>query len=63
LIEGNLDAFLGVRFLASEYSTGKKYGADVRHRIAPMNRLRTRIPVRMTVEQTIVERRNLCGHG
>ncbi len=24
LIEGNLDTFLGIRFLASEYSTGKK---------------------------------------
>ncbi|MFJ7407589.1 MULTISPECIES: DUF5655 domain-containing protein [unclassified Lysinibacillus] len=29
LIEGNLDTFLGIRFLASEYSTGKKHGGRI----------------------------------
>lgn len=29
LIESNLDAFLGVRFLATEYSTGSKHGGRV----------------------------------
>jgi predicted transport protein len=29
LIEGNLEAFLGVRFLASEYPTGKKHGGRI----------------------------------
>ena len=29
LIEKNLDTFLGVRFLASEYSTGKKHGGRI----------------------------------
>lgn len=29
LIEGNLQAFLGIRFLASEYSTGKTHGGRI----------------------------------
>ncbi|HET8631923.1 MAG TPA: hypothetical protein VFL91_31240 [Thermomicrobiales bacterium] len=29
LIEQHLDAFLGVRFLASEYSTGKSHGGRI----------------------------------
>lgn len=29
LIEGNLETFLGIRFLASEYSTGKKHGGRI----------------------------------
>jgi predicted transport protein len=29
LIEANLDAFLGIRFLASEYSTGKTHGGRI----------------------------------
>ena len=29
LIEENLDTFLGIRFLASEYSTGKKHGGRI----------------------------------
>mgnify|MGYP000744740372 FL=1 len=29
LIEANLDTFLGIRFLASEYSTGKTHGGRI----------------------------------
>lgn len=29
LVEGNLEEFLGIRFLASEYSTGKKHGGRI----------------------------------
>ena len=29
LIENHLDAFLGIRFLASEYSTGKTHGGRI----------------------------------
>ena len=29
LIENNLEAFLGVRFLASEYTTGKTHGGRI----------------------------------
>jgi len=29
LIEGNLETFLGIRFLATEYSTGKTHGGRI----------------------------------
>lgn len=29
MIERNMDVFFGVRFLASEYSTGKKHGGRI----------------------------------